>query len=247
MAWVAHHLGLPVCVLNDIKPYSDPYLTATFTDNWDRDSDWVVPLRNRIEEVRWQRKHCLMVSVQDFDLRKLKRFGDVILNREETLGRSDRRITVLVLRDPFNLLASRLAKPAPLLDLLEPWEVLDAWEVYAEEFIGATSFLDSKVTVNFNSWFLDREYRQTVALQLGFPFTDAGINIVPKAGGGSSFDLLHYDGRASQMRVLDRWRHYQNDARFRNAFHGRRQLTHLCSQLFNFDSDLKRFLRSVEA
>jgi len=37
-------------------------------------------------------------------------------------------------------------------------------------------------------------------------------------GEGSSFDGRSYNGRADEMNVRDRWRHYRDDASFRAIF-----------------------------
>lgn len=245
MVWFAYHFGVPVYVLNDIKPYSDPCKTSHFKDGWDVGSEWVIAPTTGVEEFRWQKKHCIMISVQDFDLRKLCQNADVISSGENMLGFSKKKISIMVLRDPFNLLASRLAKPVPLKELLDPNELFDAWEIYAREFIQESNFLGNKITVNFNLWFSNLAYRKTLSVQLGMPFTDAGINIVPKAGDGSSFDLTKFDGRGSEMRVLERWKRYSDDNKFRNSFRGRHTLAALYRRIFPHDEALEHFLSEI--
>lgn len=69
-----------------------------------------------------------------------------------------------------------------------------------------------------------------MARQLSVDFTDAGVDAVPLCGGGSSFDGRLYHGRASQMAVQDRWRHFADDAGFRRLFDP--QLRELAAALF---------------
>ena len=43
-----------------------------------------------------------------------------------------------------------------------------------------------------------------------FYFTDIGLNSVPRFGGGSSFDLQRFDGKAQEMDVLNRYQQYED-------------------------------------
>ena len=246
MVWLAYHFGVPVYVLNDVKPYSDPCATSCFTNNWDIGSEWLTSPRSDIEEFRSKRKHCLMISVQDLDLRGIDNRKDIFLWTEKFLGGSRKKFSVLVLRDPFNLLASRLAKPEPLLELIDAKALLDVWEGYAREFVEETTYLGTCLRVNFNLWFSSLAYRRTLSEQIGRSFTDEGIEIVPRAGGGSSFEGTSFNQRGSQMRVLDRWKHFSRDCNFRAAFERRHTLAYLYRRIFPHDRTVEQFLSSLE-
>jgi hypothetical protein len=248
MVWLAYHFNLPIFVLNNIKPYTDPYLTTAFNNNWDKESDWLVHIDDgNVEQVRNLHKHCLVIGYQDFNITNLKDGKDIILERKKNLGESLKIFNLLILRDPFNLLVSRWYKPGPAPKLIDDSDILDMWEIYAEEYVGVTNFLEFKVPVNYNLWFSSIEYRQQLSAQFGLDFTDTGLNVVPKsaAGVGSSFDKTTYDGKGNQMKVLERWKLGREDKRFIEAFRNRHKLASLYRKIFPFDSEIESFLQII--
>jgi hypothetical protein len=246
MVWLAYHFQLPIFVLNYIKPYTDPYLTFRFYNNWDKESDWLVHIED-VEQIRNQHKRCLILSIQDFNITSLVDERDVIWERQKTIGASLKNFNILVLRDPFNMLTSRWYKPGPIPPIVNNSEILDAWEIYAEEYLGITNFLKSKIVINYNLWFLSLDYRKQLSAQLGLAFTDAGLNVVPKtAASGSSFDKLSYDGKGNQMKVLERWKISQEDKGFCEAFRERHKLANLYRKIFPHDPELELFMQTIE-
>ncbi|MCX7594904.1 MAG: hypothetical protein N2235_14315 [Fischerella sp.] len=248
MVWLAYHFSLPVFVLNNIKPYTDPYLTTAFNNNWDKESDWLVHIDvEDVEPIRNVHKHCLMISIQDFDITSLKDGRDFIWERQRTIGESSKLFNILFLRDPFNMLASRLHKPGLVPKLIDNSEILDMWEIYAEEYLGITNFIKSKIAVNYNLWFSSIDYRKQLSEQFRLAFTDAGLNIVPKCSGGngSSFDKNAYDGKGNQMKVLERWKVCKEDKRFHEAFRERHKLANLYRKIFPYDPELESFMQAI--
>jgi hypothetical protein len=248
MVWLAYHFNLPIFVLNNIKPYTDPYLTTAFTNKWDKESDWLVHIDDEnVEQIRNLYKHCLVVGFQDFHIPSLKDGRDFIWERQRTVGESLKIFNILILRDPFNMLVSRWHKPGVVPKLIDDSEILDTWEIYAEEYSGITNFLTSKIPVNYNLWFSSLDYRKQLSAQFELSFTDAGLNVVPKsaAGRGSSFDGTSYDGRGSQMKVLERWKSYQQDERFYKAFRERHKLATLYRKIFPHDSEIESFMETI--
>lgn len=138
---------------------------------------------------------------------------------------------VLVLRDPFNLFASRWrASRTTGLGLRSLGQTVVLWKSYAREYLGMTNSLPRRISINYNQWFIDKEYRKTISEAVGLPFSDAGLQVVPDAGRGSSFDRFSYDGKAQEMAVLDRWRRYAKYRSFRRYFQDEELvwLTRLC-------------------
>jgi hypothetical protein len=129
------------------------------------------------------------------------------------------RFDILILRDPFNLFASRL-RAGKDLTLTSVATAVRIWKQHAREFNGQSRHLtQSPVLINYNRWVTEPPYRQQLATQLGLNFTDATINNVHKTAGGSSFDGSRYDGHASRMKVLERWKFYQDDPTYRQILH----------------------------
>ncbi|MEZ5583588.1 MAG: hypothetical protein R3F37_13335 [Candidatus Competibacteraceae bacterium] len=145
--------------------------------------------------------------------------------REETwVGISRRRHDVLILRDPFNLLASKLKWAYGIVDrpskptIEDVRKARDLWKVYAREYLGETSFLRDRVNISYNHWFAERDYRDHLAAEFGFENRDMGVREVAKWGptlSQDSFDGLKYEGRAQEMKVLERWKAYVDDPIYR--------------------------------
>jgi hypothetical protein len=119
-------------------------------------------------------------------------------------------VNVLVLRDPRNLFASRIRMTKRLdvacfrTDDASIRHFVELWKSHAREFVGATTVLPRRVCIYYNAWCSSQEYRRSVSERLHLTFTDARFNLVSDEGGGSSFDGLEYDGKGSQMDVLNR-------------------------------------------
>ena len=72
------------------------------------------------------------------------------------------RYDVLLLRDTFNLIASRLKKGF-LSVKTKGMSLTDMWIEYAKEFLEETSYLsNNKVIINYNLWFSDISYRREI-------------------------------------------------------------------------------------
>lgn len=148
-------------------------------------------------------------------------------HRKEWIGNSRRRISLLVLRDPYNLFASRRRMGRNL----PPDVARDMWKQHAREALGETRDLPGEVLpVLYNRWQADREYREEIAFWLGLRFSDRGIDRVPDCAGGSSFDGTQFDGKATAMRTHRRWEHFAEDESFIEFFD--REMEALTERLF---------------
>jgi hypothetical protein len=124
------------------------------------------------------------------------------------VGPSRERFDVLVLRDPYNLFASRLRSGFGTASS----SALRIWKQHAREFLGLRRNLKQRrVLVNYNRWCAERPYRRDLARQLGLEFHDGGLHQVLPAGNGSSFDGMRFQGRAGRMRTQERWKHFAGD------------------------------------
>jgi hypothetical protein len=159
-------------------------------------------------------KDCLLYSYEDHSLAQItsSRFER---KHDLYLGKSGKRYDLLILRDPFNLFASRLKNH--YLDVSAPGKTMaDLWIDYAREFLGETHYLShNKICVNYNTWATDASYRQALAEQLNLEFTDAGINEVGTWGGGSSFEGQSFKGNAQAMQITSRWQHFMQNETYR--------------------------------
>lgn len=115
---------------------------------------------------------------------------------------------IIILRDPYNLFASKLYGHRYSYGERENrWFLfhnrIEQWIKKAKEYINKECY-----TLNYNTWFQDVEYRRNFISQFPeFEFNDTTINQIPKDRRfRSSFDdYEQYKNNANQMGVLDRW------------------------------------------
>lgn len=162
-----------------------------------------------------------LYSLENFDLRGF----------QELFGEQPMKQFILVVRDPLNWIASSLKNDDKVLaKLTETWEPrvgyyerwfcasmsrLNMYKQQMKQIIGKHNLIGRDyIVVKYNNWFYDKNYRREITRKLNIPFSDDGINSVPKYGGGSSFDRFKRDGEAQRMEVLNRWKHYEDSDRF---------------------------------
>lgn len=163
--------------------------------------------------------------------------------------RIEKRIHVIILRDPYNLFASRLRKGQ---DYHEKWyakvkarllRVTDLWVMYAEEFLGRTKLLGGNIIcVNYNLWCDDAGYREQLAEKFSVKFTDAGYEDVA-SGPGSSFDRFAFQGKASRMKTNERWIHGLSDQNYLDLFRDR-YISKLSEEIFGLTNSQLDFVKN---
>jgi hypothetical protein len=81
----------------------------------------------------------------------------------------------------------------------------DRWKVIHEEAIGTTSHIPNKVTICYDAFVEEREYRWEICNLIGGTYNEGILNFVP--GTGSSFHgRFEMQGRGREMKVLERWK-----------------------------------------
>lgn len=200
--WIRKQQKGEVLHLNNVRAGKNPYRVLYHHYRTDR-------LRQEALGY-FTKKDCLISSYEDYNLEDItdKNFAK---KHDLYLGKTEQRYDVIIIRDPFNLLASRLQKGYTSIKSNQN-TVIDLWIAYAKEYLGETQFLqNNKIGINYNQWFLDVAYRQQIASRLNLEFSDAGLEKVKGQGGGSSFDGLEFQGKASNMDVLGRWKNFASD------------------------------------
>jgi hypothetical protein len=157
----------------------------------------------------WVEKDLLIWNVED---RGVAEFAERC-RRFRGRGTSGRVRHLVVVRDPWNWLASRFrAEPQ---DPLDGGAALARFKEQVRECLGRTALLPDRLAVSFNRWTADESYRRALAAELGLAFDDAGFREVEWPG-GSSFGSEGV--RADNSVVLSRWRERADDPAFRAAF-----------------------------
>lgn len=198
----------------------------------------------------FSRKETLIYSYEE-EFLELAFSKEFERHHDRWLGKSARRYDVLLVRDPFNLFASRLKKEddinANRYSLRKPDErdtLIRLWKQYAREYLGETNFLtNNRVVINYNDWFQDSEYRRKLAETFDLKFSDESMDEVLPIGGGSSFDRVAKDNDGRQMKVLERWKLFTDDPDFQAAF-ADKELIELSNRIFGEIPGTKEWLNS---
>ncbi len=223
--WLLAQVRGRYCFLNCAEPGTNPYRTARLMHTgraWDAN----IPDFDPACEGRsgFKGKDFLIHSYEDCFLgkacgREFERHHD------EWLGASAARTDVLILRDPFNLFASRkragMYRGHPDADQnIVPWHTAARiWRQHARAFVRECNHFNQRlVVVSYNRWVEERAYRRELARALGLSFSDAGMRNVAGVAGGSSFDGTFYHTTPEKMNVHERWRHFEHDADFWRLF-----------------------------
>lgn len=186
----------------------------------------------------YKRKSVLLRSHENRSLAEIFT-SDLEKSHDLYFGKTKKRFNILLIRDPFNLFASRLKQvmnqnfdrskygflmghPRYKYGASKPEEYVAIWKEHGKEYLGTTSYLgENKITINYNQWFLDTNYRKQIANSLGLEYKEESLNQVvgkTRAGGGSSFDKYEYSGKANQMKVLERWKNMVDNPDYRSLF-----------------------------
>ena len=258
MQWLLPRLNPPVCLLHDVVPYSDPFFSYVDGRQFmEQHRDMLMPLDD-IEALRRTSRNCLMIDYQDTPLDDLTN-PNIIPNRTTNLGHSDKRFHVLIIRDPFNLAASRLTRTRYVqeqvangnpdwrlrlrintrgtADMYPGKRFFHLWLEYAKEYLGQTNRLaacrgSTTIKIAYNHWFTDPSSRAKICADMGVVNDDRNLERVSAGGKGSSFDGLEFDGRAADMEVLGRWRKLLGDEEFRGMFKGQVEVYELSKAIF---------------
>jgi len=213
MKWVQKQQPGVVWCLNNLPINENPY-RHRYEYPEPLDPQWQSERIRAESRGNFSQKDCLIYSYEDY---QLKEIVNQDFEKKHTLyiGKSLERYDLLILRDPFNLVASRI-KSGKIPVKVESKTMIDLWIEYAKEFLHETQHLNQKkICLNYNDWFSDVDYRQQIACQLKLDFSDAGMDDVSDYGGGSSFDRTKLQGQAKKMDVLNRWKHFSDDPSYR--------------------------------
>jgi hypothetical protein len=146
----------------------------------------------------------------------------------------------LMLRDPFNLFASRLKKwPERFADDQAIARQRALYLQHAKLAQSSDTVLGDipVVPILYNRLVTDADYRRDLSARLGIADGEKGMDLVPTYGHGSSFDGMAASSQGIQNSVFDRWRHSTDDPRFRKAVDDPR-LAAIAADLFDMRPQL---------
>lgn len=181
--------------------------------------------------------NCVMFNVENpnldniTDSTMLKR-GFLHYVPQFTISRSD---IIIVVRDCYNNLASCF-KSNYSLSLIN-YTIIPTYKKLLKQMLKTKNFFPGLNTtiVNFNEWFKNSDYRQSIINDLDLSMSNEPYQVVAKAGKGSSFDKLTMDNNAQSMKVLSRYENYLTDKKFISLFKDNMEIVELSKEIFGLD------------
>lgn len=204
--WILGQLNGATCFNNNMGPFHPP--ENTLIKRW---------------FVKGISQFNLLVSLED------KPCEDAFLPYDKLkFGEASQKYNLLILRDPYNMFASRWAWKDEFGRLFRENEehqqiIIEHWKNHARWYLQNPDSQGSvgeeiNIRVNYNLWFQDLSYRKELAAKLNLKFTDKGKEKISNYGFGSSFNGTDLNNNASQLKVLNRWEALKNDSSYRALF-----------------------------
>lgn len=217
--WMAEHFDKPCWFLNDVECFDCPEPRGKDYIKAGELGCFRVPL---VGDNFWEEhKDVLIQTYEDYDLSDLDWRGNL-----HRVGDSETERSVLIIRSPYNLMASRGQKllgsnPEHHYILPVSRMSIERWKQHAKEAIGETDYLHNKVVVIYDRWVTDESYRRDIEKQMMLPninpeIADSTLDRVVMAG--SSFSKMDKDGSAKSMSVGKRWQVFRNAPWFAMLF-----------------------------
>lgn len=244
--WILDQLQGNYLFLNCAEPKYNPFTSARPLEMGGK--TYLTNISNFEQEKEiagnFSKKEYLLYSYEDCFLGGLNH-SSYKKHHDEWVGKSANRKDILIMRDPFNLFASRIKS-----NLLRghyshgsrPISILTVKRIYkqhAREFLGKKNNLKNLIPINYNKWVESEEYREKITAELGIDFTDKGFHEVSKVAGGSSFDGTDHSGQAYKMDLHNRWKKFANDEEYWELFDT--ELIALTSKIFGEIAPLKYY------
>jgi len=191
--------------------------------------NWITPINNRV--VYYRDSEQLDSGIQDREslisfLADIPEYQHLLYSFEDfdienalitKYVRTSNPTVILILRDPYNWLASSIKHDRNSPRLLAAKKSILV--KYLEQALGVKNYLTGPVVViSYNQWVTQADYRRSICRELGVPFSetaDRTLSSIQNFGGGSSFDGLHLDKDQLKSNVFQRWKQFASDPLYR--------------------------------
>lgn len=214
--WMRYNMEVPSIFINNCYSTANPLKFNSEMNQVIPPSKEEMPIERKEKIQNKENRSCLIYNFEDQRLSYIKYFQTKI-NRVAWLGKSQKYYKVIIIRDPFNLLASKLKwargqENAPSLNNL--FFVRNQWKQYAKFYLANYKKQEEIICIDYNSWFTNEAKRKEYANRLDLMSHEEGVKKVAQYGPtkwGDSFDGLKYENKAQEMKVLERWKIFQTD------------------------------------
>ncbi len=181
-----------------------------------------------IQRLVYFRKNNWIPEVKNV-FKKYSTFKNVILNFENYNLHTDcekinhcidkvsdnvgEKIAIVIIRNPFNLLASRIMYEKPITreekisGKINLVKFLKLWKIYANFVLRKQQIygFDKTIMIKYDDWFSSSKTKKNIAQKLHLDKTLLSFEKMSLFGGGSSFDKFRYQGKASKLKTHTRW------------------------------------------
>ncbi len=220
MNWVLANTPGRYCFLNDCRPQHPPFHVERIAKNPDH---W---LQTNIPDFDYRAEAAGDHAVKDlmiynYEDRSLAQVDTAAFRRHRAawVGTSAHRRDLIIVRDPLNLVASRLKKFLPRIKNRKRWYrrmTMDLWLEHARAALGEPQGFEDPIIINYNRFVADPAARAEAAHALGFEASDAALETVSAYGGGSSFSGVERPPTIEELTA--RWRSFETDPYFVSFF-----------------------------
>lgn len=217
---------MPVPVSGRYVTYSDQGKTDSGIIASNKDKTALEAFFNQLADIDLYQN--IIYSFEDWNLQ------DIYLQK---LIHNHNLKVILILRDPYNWLASSFKhhdNKAPTTVLKEKKRRLIS---YLEQVLNINDYLKHDVVaIDFSQWLVSTQYRKEIMEHLGLTFSkssEVSVEEVQPFGGGSSFDGQTVDPHMLRKSVNERWRSYEENQEYRALLEDD-NLENLALQFFNF-------------
>ena len=120
-------------------------------------------------------------------------------------------VALLQLRDFLNYAASITKHISNNASESRAVGLYDTWYEIALEAFGDTQYIGEKYRLYYDHFVRNEAYRRGICMLLDGEYDEQKIDLVPEHGSGSSFDKYNYQGKGTEMKVLERWKWFLTD------------------------------------
>lgn len=166
--WIASHFN-KVLFFNDVICYRSPICEIN-------NNVFDIPQYQKLQDDTGDRE-CLIYSYEDVDPKLVH--SDLVPDKEKILGPSNNFYSIMILRDPLHLIASRVKSG------LHTTKDIEMWKNCAKEALHS-NILNLSFTIIYDKWLLSEEYRQRIASKFNKENNDSTLG--KEAWCGSSYN-----------------------------------------------------------
>ncbi len=224
--WLFNQVKGNKLFLNYCRPGEDPFITCyngefitenthiiaesgweTFFNSDQHPSDELIYKERKI--IPKVELDYLFHSYEDCDSQQVfsKKFNfyhDTWIGKPETVKQ------IIILRNPLNLLASRIEADGHLAGIHDLGMILACWKEHATHYNDSKTMDSNQLVILYDLWFASKSYRKNILRLLNIKENCLSLGKVSKNGGGSSFDGISYENEPEKMKVLERYKKYQD-------------------------------------